>query len=111
MTTEPVCLTLIASRQLRQELFDFLTAQGDLVSGFTASDAAGHGLTIRLQTPAERVKGHADQVLVQIVLAKANAGQLLVRLKTAFAGSHLVYWIMPVMGFGVVDDYSDSQAC
>ena len=48
MTTEPVCLTLIVSRQFRHELFDFLTAQSDLVSGFTASDAAGHGLTIRL---------------------------------------------------------------
>ena len=69
-------------------------------------------------TPAERVKGHADQVLVRIVLAKPDAEQLLVRLRAAFAGSQLVYWIMPVVGFGVVDGYSaitrthnsDSQA-
>ena len=118
MTADLVCLTLIASRQFRQELFDYLTAQSDLVSGFTASDAAGHGTTVRLLTPAERVKGHADQVLVRIVLAKPDAEQLLVRLKAAFAGSQLVYWIMPVVGFGVVDGYSaitrthnsDSQA-
>ena len=80
MTADLVCLTLIASRQFRQELFDYLTAQSDLVSGFTASDAAGHGTTVRLLTPAERVKGHADQVLVRIVLAKPDAEQLLVRL-------------------------------
>ena len=82
MTADLVCLTLIASRQFRQELFDYLTAQSDLVSGFTASDAAGHGTTVRLLTPAERVKGHADQVLVRIVLAKPDAEQLLARLKS-----------------------------
>jgi hypothetical protein len=106
MTADLVCLTLVASRQFRQELFDYLTAQSALVSGFTASDAAGHGTTVRLLTPAERVKGHADQVLVRIVLAKPDAEQLLVRLRTAFAGSQLVYWIMPVAGFGAVDDHS-----
>ena len=104
MTADLVCLTLIASQQFRQELFDYLTAQSDLVSGFTASDAAGHGTTVRLLTPAERVKGQADQVLVRIVLAKPVAEQLLVRLKAAFAGSQLVYWIMPVMEFGVIDE-------
>ena len=106
MTADLVCLTLIASRQFRQELFDYLTAQSDLVPGFTASDAAGHGETVRLLTPSERVKGHADQVLVRIVLKNAGAEQLIVRLRTAFAGSQLVYWIMPVVGFGVVDGYS-----
>lgn len=106
MTADLVCLTLIASRQFRQELFDYLTAQSDLISGFTASDAAGHGRTVRLFTPAERVKGHADEVLVRIVMAKADAEQLLIRLKQAFAGSRLVYWIMPVAGFGEVDGYS-----
>ena len=43
MTGEPVCLTLIAARKLREELFDYLSEQRDLVSGFTASDGAGHG--------------------------------------------------------------------
>jgi hypothetical protein len=28
---------------------------------------------------------------------------LLERLKTAFAGSRMVYWIMPVSEFGVID--------
>ena len=50
MTAEFVCLTLIAARSLRDELFDYLSEQRDLVSGFTASDAAGHGPDVRLQT-------------------------------------------------------------
>lgn len=104
MTAEPVCLTLIAARSLREELFDYLNKQSDLVFGFTASDAAGHGPDVRLQTAAERVKGHADEVLVRTILESRDAALLLARLKTAFAGTRLVYWIMPVTEFGVIDD-------
>jgi len=103
MTTELVCLTLTAALSLRDELFDYLGEQRDLISGFTASDAAGHGPDVRLQTPAEQVKGHADELVVRIILQAQDAAQLLERLKTAFAGSRMVYWIMPVSQFGVID--------
>ncbi|MBX9646289.1 MAG: DUF3240 family protein [Xanthobacteraceae bacterium] len=107
MTVEPVCLTLIAARKLREELFDYLGEQRDLVSGFTATDGAGHGPTVQLHTTSERVKGHADEVLVRIILAKQDAARLLARLKTAFGGTRLVYWVMPVADFGVIDDHED----
>ena len=103
MSTEFVCLTLISARSLREELFDYLSEQRDLVSGFTASDAAGHGPDVRLQTSAEQVKGHADDVMVRTVLQPQDAARLLERLKMAFAGSRIVYWIMPVSEFGVID--------
>jgi Protein of unknown function (DUF3240) len=103
MTTEFVCLNLIVARSLRDELFDYLSEQRDLVSGFTASDVAGHGPDVRLQTSAEQVKGHADEVLVRVILPEQDAARLLGRLKTPFAGSRLVYWIMPVSEFGVID--------
>jgi hypothetical protein len=107
MTAQPVCLTVIAARSLREELFDYLSEQRDLVSGFTASDGTGHGPAVRLQTSAEQVKGHADEVLVRTILEREDAARLLARLKTAFAGARLVYWIMPVMEFGVIDDDQD----
>ncbi len=103
MSAELVCLTLIAGRSFRDELFDYLNDQRDLVSGFTASDAAGHGPDVRLQTSAERVKGHADELMVRTILQAQDAAQLLERMKVAFAGSRMVYWIMPVADFGVID--------
>ncbi len=103
MSTELVCLTLIAPRSLRTELFDYLSEQRDLVPGFTASDAAGHGPDVRLQTSAEQVKGHADELMVRTILQAQKAAQLLERLKAAFAGSRMVYWIMPVLDFGAID--------
>ena len=85
MSIELVCLTLIAPKSLR-------------------GDAAGHGPDVRLQTAAELVKGHADEVLLRTVLGAQHATQLLERIKTAFAGSRLVYWITPVTEFGVIED-------
>ncbi len=103
MTDEPVCLTLIASRKLRDELFDYLSEQTDLVSGFTASDAAGHGPAVRLHTAAERVRGHADQVVVRVILPRTDAERLIEQLRASFAGTKLVYWILPVTEFGIID--------
>jgi hypothetical protein len=103
MSAEFVCITLIAARSLRDELFDYLSEQRDLVSGFTASDAAGHGPDVRLQTSAEQVKGHADDVMVRTILQPQDAARLLERLKMAFAGSRIVYWITPISEFGVID--------
>ena len=103
MTEEAVCLTLITPRLLLDELFDFLAEQTDLVSGFTAAEADGHGAEVRLQTPAERVKGRADQVVVWNVLQRSDADRLLDRLRVSFAGTKLVYWILPVTEFGAID--------
>ena len=103
MSNEFVCLTLIAGRALRDELFDYLSEQRDLVSGFTASDAAGHGPDVRLLTSSEQVKGHADELMVRTVLPAQEAAQLLERLKAAFTGSRIVYWVMPVSEFGEID--------
>lgn len=104
MTAQSVCLTLIAARWFRDELFDYLGDQHDLVPGFTASDGAGHGPAVRLQTSAEQVKGHADEVLIRIILERQDSARLLVRLKTAFSGTRLVYWIVPVIEYGVIGD-------
>lgn len=103
MMSDTVCLTLILPRQLRDELFDYLGEQTDLVKGFTASDAAGHGAGARLHTAAERVKGHADQVIVWIVLPGGDAGRLIDRLRVPFAGTNLVYWIVPLEQLGTIE--------
>ena len=65
---------------------------------------AGFGPTVRLPSAPEQVKGHADQILLRIILEKSQADLLLSRIKTAFAGTRLIYWIMPVTEFGILDD-------
>ena len=103
MTDRQVCLTLILPRTLRDELFDYLSERTDLLPGFTATDAAGHGPEVRLHTAAERVKGHADQVVVQVILRTSDAERLIEQLRIPFAGTRLVYWILPVTDFGIIE--------
>ncbi len=103
MTGVRVCLTLVADRAIQPELFDFLAGQRELVSGFTASDAAGYGHTVHLDSPAEQVRGRADRVLVRIVIDDAAAGELLGRLRETFRGAHLTYWTSEVRQFGVIE--------
>ena len=103
MTDRPVCLTLIVPRQLRDELFDYLSEQTDLLSGFTASDAAGNGPEVLVHTAAEGVKGHADQVVERMIISRMDASRLLDSLRGSFAGTRLVYWFLPVTEFGIID--------
>ncbi|WP_063684028.1 DUF3240 family protein [Bradyrhizobium stylosanthis] len=103
MIEQPVCLTLIVPRQLRDEVFDYLAERADLISGFSASAGTGHGADVRLHTAAERVKGHADQAIVQVILTGSDAGRLLEGLRVSFAGTRLVYWTTPVTEFGRID--------
>jgi hypothetical protein len=102
MTTARVCLTLVASREIRDELIDYLAEQPELVPGFTASEAEGHGPTVRLHSVAEQVKGRADRTLIRIILEDAATAELIARIEQAFGGSHLVYWITPVLIAGVI---------
>jgi len=94
---------MIVPRPLRDDLLDYISEQNDLLFGFTAFDAAGHGSTIRLRTPAEQVKGHADQTMAQIVLPRASAEELIERMRTSFAGTRLVFWMLPVLQFGAIE--------
>jgi hypothetical protein len=103
MTTGQVCLTLVAGCAIRDELFEYLSQQTELLPGFTASEAEGHGPNERLHSATERVKGRAERVLIRVILEMAAAQQLIERLQRTFSGTHLVYWTTPVLLAGVID--------
>ena len=103
MTNSSVCLTLVVNRAIREEVFEYLYERSDLVSGFTASEVEGHGPTVRLHSASEQVKGRADRVLIRVILDELAAKTLIGLIKQAFAGSHLIYWITPVLSAGVIE--------
>jgi hypothetical protein len=99
--TAYVCLTLVADREIQQDLFDYLSEQAPLVAGYTASEAEGHGSTARLHSIAEQVKGRANRVLIRMILDEQVADQLIQQIMRVFAGTHIVYWTTPTLQFGV----------
>ena len=103
MNDPRVHFTLIAGRELREELLDFLSEQTELVPGFTVLESTGHSPTVRLPSMAEQVKGRADRVMVQMVLPEAAATALIARLEKGFAGAHLNYWITPLLYSGIIE--------
>ena len=107
MTAESVCLTLIAARSFARSCSTISASSAIWYPDSRHPMAPDTARRYGCRRSAEQVKGHADEVMVRTILERQDAARLLARLKTAFAGSRMVYWIMPVTEFGVIDDHED----
>ncbi|MDD2884105.1 MAG: DUF3240 family protein [Dechloromonas sp.] len=95
-----VLLTLLVPQNIAQTVEDLLLEQQALVSGFTSIAAHGHGSSVVLLEPAERVAGHAPRVHIQLAGSEAHMQQLLAQLKTALPRATIFYWLTPVIAMG-----------
>ncbi|MDP1708794.1 MAG: DUF3240 family protein [Gammaproteobacteria bacterium] len=100
MNTPDCCLTLIAPKALEENLLDLLLEHDALASDFTISEVAGHGRTVAYQSNTEKVRGHARQVRMQIIMQHADAQTLLHDIKQALPRVNIVYHITPVTESG-----------
>lgn len=94
-----VLLTLVVPVDLEEALADLLLRVPDL-AGFTVVAAEGHGTSVALVEPAERVHGYADRVYVQTVAPRAQADALLATIRSALPHANLYFWITPVLAGG-----------
>jgi len=95
-----VQLTLVAPRQLEEDLVDQLLAHPDWAAGFTLLRAEGHSQRAETLTTQERVRGRADRIGLQIVLELDQARALLAHLKRQLPKRDVAYWLAPVIEFG-----------
>lgn len=93
-------LTLIIPNDIAQHVEDLLLSQPELVRGFTASHAEGHGATIQLVEPGELVSGHSPRTQIQTVGPEENMQAVLTHLKTALPRANIFYWLVPVQAMG-----------
>jgi len=100
MNTTDCCLTLIVPKALEENLLDLLLEHDALASDFTISEVAGHGRTVAYQSNAEKVRGHARQVQIQIIMQHADVQTLLHDIKQALPRVNIVYRITPVTEAG-----------
>lgn len=100
MTTAECRLTLIAPKALEENLLDLLLEHPALVSGFTTSEVEGHGRSITYQSNAEKVRGRALRVRMQIIMPHADVQILLQEIRQALPRANIVYYLTPVMEFG-----------
>ncbi|MGB4468950.1 MAG: DUF3240 family protein [Azovibrio sp.] len=94
-------LTLIVPHELEEAVADALLAHPDLTSGFSLTEAQGHGSSVQLVEAAELVCGHVQRKRLDTVCSsQSKADAILALLRDAFAGANLYYWLTPVLAHG-----------
>lgn len=94
-----VLLVLLIDPALEEDLVDYLLGADD-VSGFTSSDASGHGERGWMSI-AEQVTGRRRRKRFELVLDEAGVQRVLNGL-AEHVGRGIHYWYMPVGGSGRV---------
>ena len=100
MKTRDCCLILMLPKMLEETIIGHLLEHPDWVSGFSASDVAGHGAAVVAHSAAELVRGATQRVRVQVVMNREDAAALIAELRARVINPEVVYWLMPVLEFG-----------
>ncbi|MBI3343423.1 MAG: DUF3240 family protein [Gammaproteobacteria bacterium] len=100
MNSPDRCLTLIVPKALEENILDLLLEHETLAGGFITSEVEGHGRNVTYQSMAEKVRGRAHRVEIQIIMHHADAQTLLRDIKQALPRTNIVYYMTPVTEFG-----------
>lgn len=94
------CLTLILPRSLEEPVIDYLLGHPEGIGPFTAHPADGHGLPGAIASAAERVRGRAERVRIDILMDQDRARELVAGLQEEFGGAQVFWWLSPVLAAG-----------
>ncbi len=97
---DKVLLTLVMPDELAQEIEDLLLSRDDLVKGFTASHAEGHGATVELVEAGELVAGHAPRTVIRSVGEETAMRAVVALIKQELPRANVYFWLVPVIDAG-----------
>lgn len=95
-----VLLTLSMPNDVAQHVEDLLLSRPDIVHGFTAIQAEGHGSAIPLIEDVERVIGHAPRTVIHMVVPELDQREVLALIQQELPRANIFYWITPVIDEG-----------
>ena len=95
-----VLLSLTLPNDVAQDVEDLLLSRPDLVRGFTASVAEGHGSVVRLVEPGELVAGHSPRTQIRTVGPEENMRAVLALIKSELPRANVFFWLVPVIEMG-----------
>ena len=93
-------LSLTMPNDVAQHVEDLLLSRPDLVRGFTASIAEGHGAVVPLVEPAELVSGHSPRTQIRTVGDEAAMRAVLALIKAELPRANVFYWLVPGIEVG-----------
>jgi len=100
-----VLLTLVVPPEQSEAMTDWLL-EHPAVQGFSSHEGSGHGGDPQRLNVEEQVAGRRPRVFFNLLLAASAAPDLLVRLRSDFAGREVHYWLTPVLASGRLDQDS-----
>lgn len=95
-----VRLTIVAPRDLQEDLVEMLLRLQPPLGGFSAVDVEGHGQDFTRATTAERVRGRTARIMLIAVLDRARVDDVLAALDATVRGVQCAWWTEPVERFG-----------
>ncbi len=95
-----VLLTLIMPDDVAVHVKDLLLSRPDLVPGFTANAAEGHGSAVPLVADAELVAGHAPRTVIRTVGPEAAKREVLALIQRELPRANVFFWMTPVIAAG-----------
>ena len=95
-----VLLSLTMPSDVAQHVEDLLLSRPDLVRGFTASIAEGHGAVVPLVEPGELVSGHSPRTQIRTVGSEESMRAVLALIKAEMPRANIFFWLVPVIEMG-----------
>ena len=95
-----VLLSLTLPNDVAQDVEDLLLSRPNLVRGFTASVAEGHGSVVQLVEPGELVAGHSPRTQIRKVGPEENMRAVLELIKNELPRANVFFWLVPVIEMG-----------
>jgi len=93
-------LTLVMPNDVAQHVQDLLISRPDMVRGFTASHAEGHGSMVKLVEPSELVAGCAPRTMIRTVGSETVMRDILALIKRELPRASVFYWLVPIVEMG-----------
>ena len=97
-----LCLTLLCPPAIEEKLLDLLLMSPDIVTVFTSTVTAAHGLPHEDLDQTEQVLGRARATEVEVIFAESDKAALLESLRQQFASTGLRYWVTTVIEAGEI---------
>lgn len=102
MDTRLCKLTLVYPASAQDAVMDALQAEQLGLRGFTTWRAEGHGLGFDNASTQEKLRGRVDRGVLVVVMARTQIAPTLDQVRVKVPIQHLVYWLEPVEGMGVL---------
>lgn len=94
------CLKLTLPRTLEARVLDRLLEHPEWVGPFITCQVEGHGDPESIASPVEQVRGHAERVLIEILIDARHVAELLEELRAELPSRDVLWWVSSVSGTG-----------